>query len=213
MVHGSPPRRHPSETYRAETWAEMHLPLQITHLPEYAFPPCVSSLTSKCLAHSLSDGAQMENVTSPFSFASNYSAEWRGCRPESKEASPLPAGSQGCPSVGTRRQTQTSERSQQMLTEQEESTRNPRRLAGTAKATWGDGPLPTSNLGERAGSWGRVIRLEPVGGGALAWGWRGSANTGGAGPTLICWASLPEGGSGKGHTRVEAPADCFYWSL
>lgn len=74
MAHGSPPRRHPPETYRAETWGEMHLPLQITHLPEFAFPPCVSSLTSKCLAHRLSDGAQMENVTSPFSFTSNYSS-------------------------------------------------------------------------------------------------------------------------------------------
>lgn len=41
---------------------------------KFAFPPCVSSLTSKCLAHHLSDGAQMENVTSSFSFTSNYSS-------------------------------------------------------------------------------------------------------------------------------------------
>ena len=41
---------------------------------KFAFPPCVSSLTSKCLARHLSDEAQMENVTSSFSFTSNYSS-------------------------------------------------------------------------------------------------------------------------------------------
>ena len=76
-------------------------------------------------------------------------AEWRGCRPESKEASPLPAGSQGCPSVGTRRQTQTSERSQQMLTGQEEPRathvgslglrRQPGDTARFPRAPWGRG--------------------------------------------------------------------------
>ena len=58
-------------------------------------------------------------------------------RPESKQASPLPAASRGCPPVGTHRQTKKSERSQQMLTEQEESIRNLCQLAGTSEGRLG----------------------------------------------------------------------------
>ena len=56
-------------------WGYTPLPHYKSHtFLKFAFPPCVSSLTSKCLAHHLSDGAQMENVTSSFSFTSNYSS-------------------------------------------------------------------------------------------------------------------------------------------
>lgn len=74
MVHSSPPCRHPSETHRAKTWGRC-IPHYESHtFLKFAFPPCVSSLTSKCLARHLSDEAQMENVTSSFSFTSNYSS-------------------------------------------------------------------------------------------------------------------------------------------